>query len=340
MRVVLVNCPWARARLPNISKWWGLDFAFDVIDVTVPFVPMIQNPGTVGEAVLDMEFVSKYKQGATMFVAPYQMTPKDKNGVVLDKRAGVFGVYLPPLSSFQRWEWFFTRLFWDSPVIEVFANETDSVMVAGKNLGPSFELWTNHEFCHWLKSVVGQEDTTHKWFYYPNGTPEVARDEILKVLKSSQLPPKQTPPMPPSPIPLPGEILYERARTFIGADASPLDAAPDEYGCADSCSRVIDGTFGDFPPTTSTALMHQQLLKHPKFKGTLDLNPGNVIISPTGRGNGSIHGHVGIISKDGKIMSNDSSDGIWKENYTIATWIDRYRKLGGFPIFVFERTAV
>jgi len=178
MRVVLINTPWAKARLPNIAKWWGLQFRFDdIVELNMPYVPMQQLPDKRWLAVLDMAFVNKYKKGFTLFVAPYS-NPKDGNGDLIPVVASVRGVFLPPALAFQRWEWFMSRLFWDQPVIQVFANETENSWANGIALGPVFELYANHEFSHWLKQVTGQEDTTHKWFY--EGTPEVARAEIMK----------------------------------------------------------------------------------------------------------------------------------------------------------------
>jgi len=87
---------------------------------------------------------------------------------------------------------------------------------------------------------------------------------------------------------------------------------------------------------TGTSEMTTQLRKSSRFKATLDLAVGNVIISPTGSGNGKIRGHVGIIGENGKIMSNSSANGLWEENFTVKKWVDLYRGVGGLRIFVFE----
>ena len=65
---------------------------------------------------------------------------------------------------------------------------------------------------------------------------------------------------------------------------------------------------------------------------------GDIIISPTGFGNGNLpNGHVGIVSKDGMVMSNDSATGVFTENYTMDTWKARYRDIGGYPVYYFRR---
>jgi hypothetical protein len=133
------------------------------------------------------------------------------------------------------------------------------------------------------------------------------------------------------------ETLYQVAKSFIGRDASPKDRADDEYGCADSVNCVFKEAFGkEIGGTVSTYLMYQSLKDETRFKKVSEWKRGCIIISPSNYGNGRIVGHVGICSDDDKIMSNTSSDGIWRENFTILTWIKRYRDLGELPIMFFE----
>lgn len=177
-------------------------------------------------------------------------------------------------------------------------------------------------------------------------------EEVLSVFFKKPTPaPVPTPvPVPPNPDPkpmpppeTPGFHLYKVANSFVGRDASPADIAPDEYACAESVSNIIHEAFGDFPknsPVLSTAVLHIQLLNHPKFKGVMAPEPGDVIISPTGSGNGKLpNGHTGIFGFGGQIMSNDSATGLFKPNYTLDSWVARYRKLGGFKIYIFRRIA-
>src|SRR3954462_12894985 len=52
---------------------------------------------------------------------------------------------------------------------------------------------------------------------------------------------------------------------------------------------------------------------------------GDIVISPTGYGNGSMpNGHVGIIGDNGQIMSNNSATGLWDIHFTLASWKARY----------------
>ena len=63
---------------------------------------------------------------------------------------------------------------------------------------------------------------------------------------------------------------------------------------------------------------------------------GNIVISPTGMGDGSIRGHVGIMGKNDVIMSNDSRTGKWMANYTIETWRERYSRKGKMPVYFYK----
>lgn len=180
MRTVLINSPWAKDRLKNISDWWSLKFVFDEV-IEIKESPTHQVIPNSYLTCLDMGFVNKHKHNFTLFVAPWEHPPKDKNGNTIPEKASCRGIYLPPLlPSLSRTEWWATRLFWNYPVIQVFANEHEIVQVHGKILGNAFEVWANHEFSHWLYSVIEKEDKTHDYFY--SGEPERVREEIQKVL--------------------------------------------------------------------------------------------------------------------------------------------------------------
>lgn len=133
--------------------------------------------------------------------------------------------------------------------------------------------------------------------------------------------------------------LYLTALQALGVDASPLDEAPDEFGCADSVSKIILKTFpGVIKGSVSTAELNQQLSSSKAFTKVSQFKCGDIIMSPTGMGTGGLsNGHVGIMGEDETIMSNTSANGLWTSNYTISSWVARYRKLGGFPIFFYRK---
>lgn len=132
--------------------------------------------------------------------------------------------------------------------------------------------------------------------------------------------------------------VYETALSFLGVDASPLDEAPDEYGCADSVSKVLLKAFPNcIKGSISTAELYNQLNTSKEFTKVSQFRFGDVIISPTGMGTGLPNGHTGICGEGEEIMSNTSATGLWTQNYTITSWVARYRTLAGFPIFFFRK---
>lgn len=171
--------------------------------------------------------------------------------------------------------------------------------------------------------------------------------DLLGQLSRTQPQPAPAPlPYPPVPIEnsIPRLKLFAKAASFLGRDASPQDLAPDDLACAETVSDIIHSAFGDFPANgstiLSTAVLWQRLANHPKFKYVLDGLPGDIIVSPTGSGNGKLaHGHTGIFGDQG-IMSNESATGIFKYNYTLASWVARYRAIGGFRIYIFRRVEM
>lgn len=123
--------------------------------------------------------------------------------------------------------------------------------------------------------------------------------------------------------------LLAVARFALGTDASPLDIVNDELGCAESVSTLI-GKVIPFPVITGTWTLNEYLDNDNRFV-RIESQPeaGDIIISPTGSGNGRIRGHVGIIGEAGIVYSNNSATGLWDDLYTLTSWNDRYFGLGG-----------
>lgn len=134
------------------------------------------------------------------------------------------------------------------------------------------------------------------------------------------------------------EKLLSLAKESIGKDVSPNDVAPDEYGCAESVSELIN-KITPFGVEVSTTKLFNKLNTDPRFERTTSLEPGNILISPTGYGkNTSLVpcGHTGVIVENECICSNDSLKGTWEKNYTISSWVKRFRQYGGYPLYVFK----
>lgn len=67
-----------------------------------------------------------------------------------------------------------------------------------------------------------------------------------------------------------------------------------------------------------------------------DVSPGGIIISPT---SGSNIGHVGLLGTgrgdDRLVYSNSSSAAMWKQNFSVKTWRERYANKKGLPVRFF-----
>ena len=139
--------------------------------------------------------------------------------------------------------------------------------------------------------------------------------------------------------------LYDTAVDLLNKDASPKDAANDRYGCMESVSSIIQKAFPKmrFPHILSTMEGYDYFLTSPSFEQIDAPEKGCIIISPTGTGNGNLtNGHVGIVGKNLAednslwIMSNDSRNGLWSANYTVASWTKYYNGKGGMPVIFFR----
>lgn len=134
-------------------------------------------------------------------------------------------------------------------------------------------------------------------------------------------------------------ILFSAAVKSLGTDASPNDVAPDEYGCAETVNEIHKKAFGfQIGGTVSTYNLYSALKNSKLFIKVDQPLEGDVVISPTGYGNGKLkNGHVGIVGGSDLIMSNDSATGMFLENYTIDSWRKRYVDTGGYPMHYFRR---
>lgn len=130
--------------------------------------------------------------------------------------------------------------------------------------------------------------------------------------------------------------LADIAEQFIGVDASPNDIAPDELGCAESVSSIVNVMLEDFKIEPATWLLKDQLDVDPRFERVMDAQRGDIIMSPTFSGNGKVIGHTGIFSSPEEIMSNVSASGTWEHSHTLQKWVDYYRGQGALKIYFYR----
>jgi hypothetical protein len=133
-----------------------------------------------------------------------------------------------------------------------------------------------------------------------------------------------------------GHKLFLTARACIGKDMAPTE---NELGCAEAVNEIVFKAFGDYAGgDKSTYRMYHAIRDNKKFVQVYSPRPGDIVLSPTGYGNGTIpNGHTGIMGEFGAIMSNNSSDGLFLANYTLTAWRNRYQKQGGYPVLFYRR---
>lgn len=136
------------------------------------------------------------------------------------------------------------------------------------------------------------------------------------------------------------ELFVASTKKLLGENLSAGTGVPYYVACAISVNKVHQDAFG-FPigGGASTADLYQALVTSKYFKQVDIATPGCVVISPTGKGTKQAypHGHVGIQANYG-ICSNDSSTGIFSENYAnIEAWKDQFEEIEGYPVFIFQR---
>jgi hypothetical protein len=129
--------------------------------------------------------------------------------------------------------------------------------------------------------------------------------------------------------------LYNAAVMALGQDLTPQDEVADDVACAASLSALLQKLYPDFPMIPGTASLKAHFDTDRRFKKTNLPKPGNIIISPTKDG-GTIHGHCGVFLDNEEIVSNASKGGLWTQNFTLKSWITRYRGLGALPIYFYE----
>ena len=134
--------------------------------------------------------------------------------------------------------------------------------------------------------------------------------------------------------------LVASAKKFLGQNLSVGTGVPYYVACAISLNKVHQDAFG-FPigGGASTAELYHALSQSPYFKQVDAPTLGCVVISPTGSGSNPAytHGHVGLQCLHG-ICSNDSSTGLWSENYAdIEAWKAQFEVIEKYPTYFFMR---
>ena len=130
--------------------------------------------------------------------------------------------------------------------------------------------------------------------------------------------------------------IYQVGKLYLDLDISEKE---NELGCAEAVNFLFKRALGEeVGGGISTYKMYLSLKGNDKFKQVSEPKEGDIIISPTGYGNGKLkNGHVGIVGKQATILSSSSATGRFEENYTLDSWGLIYGTGGGYPIKFFRR---
>lgn len=170
-----------------------------------------------------------------------------------------------------------------------------------------------HELSHWFYNMLQLQDKTHLYFYsnHPKG--------CIKDFMNN--------------------TIYQEAKKALGTSLVPIGDDPD-VGCAISVTYLLKEKCGiDIKETLSTSDLLTELINNPHFTEITTPQVGGIIISATGTSTISdtpiTHGHCGVVGLYG-VLSNNSLNGLWSENYTLETWHKRYGVDGGYPTRFFQ----
>ena len=122
----------------------------------------------------------------------------------------------------------------------------------------------------------------------------------------------------------------------VGRDFTEYDA----LGCADTVNNILQECLGyqaGGGPSTNKMIKEIRLNKNFREVTTYEALAGDIIISPTGYGNGAIsNGHVGFLGENGEIYSNNSATSKLDSHLTSTRWREYFKVEGGFPVFYFR----
>ena len=144
------------------------------------------------------------------------------------------------------------------------------------------------------------------------------------------------PPKPPETPSTPSLALqlYNEATRWLGKDPTPNDEVNDEVACAQTLSNLIANVIPGFPrDIPSTATLASLLDKSPHFERVIEYKPGTIIVSPRTE---VFFGHCGIFLIGDRIASNDSRDGIWRDNYSFNNWVRIFRGKRDLHIYLWK----
>jgi hypothetical protein len=134
--------------------------------------------------------------------------------------------------------------------------------------------------------------------------------------------------------------LYTIAKSFLGKRLTLDKSVPKDIGCAQAMSYILKEVGYKIPKggISGTYTLYEWLNKN--FYKTDKLEPGCILISVTGTGNGKLRGHVGVVLDDGIIASNNSATGLLDTHWKYENWVPYYQQVGKLKTVIFKEKSV
>lgn len=161
---------------------------------------------------------------------------------------------------------------------------------------------------------------------------------------------------PPQPLPMPPTTpqeapkppqdtsyalkLYNASKAAMGKDITPADNIPDNVACVAQLQEVHRRAFGHYigngAALYSTTALIIALREDDTFLEIEMPEVGSIVVSPS---TNITHGHCGLVMQQG-ICSNDSTTGLWQENYSIAHWESHFSTVLKLGTYYFKKVAL
>lgn len=133
------------------------------------------------------------------------------------------------------------------------------------------------------------------------------------------------------------KIILEYIKANLGKD---LNNNYNELGCAQTVNNILKACLGyEAGGGPSTKAMYESLNTNQNFitVTTSEARAGDIILSPTGQGNGNVaHGHVGFLGDNGIVYSNNSAKDMLDDHITAEEWRNYFVRKGGYPVYYYR----
>lgn len=140
------------------------------------------------------------------------------------------------------------------------------------------------------------------------------------------------------------ELLYLKAKSFLGIDLTPKDEVPDFVACVAQFQALHFKTFGRYVGTgaalVNTRHLRNALQNDAEYEQIEweDAKPGDVCVYASDESPVVKHGHVFVVGKN-YWMSNNSYSGAWEAHKTRQQVQDYYMTYARFVPYVFRKLS-